>query len=269
MFSKSAPWLLMLLLLVPFACGEAPQESSRTALKSARPLQTEMEADRQPDEKGLDLENRKIIKTGDIEFQTSSLSKTRNRINEAINQSEGYISSENESTYDGRVQQRIVIRVPADNFDRLVAAVTQGVGKFDRKHIEARDVTEEFLDITARLRIKKETEKRYLQLLSKANTVKDILAIEKQISELRAEIESIEGRLKYLNDRIAYSTLTVTFYEIVSAPVGFAHKFKLGIQNGWNNFVWFLVGIVNIWPFIILGIMGIVGIRFYIKRKKK
>ena len=163
----------------------------------------------------------------------------------------------------------MVIRVSADSFDALVKDVTNGVKKFDQKRIDARDVTEEFLDITARLKIKKETEQRYRQLLARANSVKDILAIERQIEVLRSDIESIEGRLKYLKNQVSFSTLTVTFYETVSTPMGFAAKFATGLKNGWNNFVWFLVGIVNIWPFILLGIGGVFGIRFYRKRRKK
>jgi len=237
--------------------------------KSALVEQEQVSADKPLNNKQFEIKDRKIIKTGNIEFQTTRLTNTRTRINDAIQKYNGYISSEDENTYADRIQQHIVIRVPAQHFDLLISDITKGVKKFDQKHIEARDVTEEFIDITSRLKIKKETETRYRQLLSRANTVKDILAIESQIDKIRADIESIEGRLKYLENRIGYSTLAITFYEMVSSPVGFTHKFKLGIKNGWNNFIWLLVGIVNIWPFILLGLMSIFGIRQYRKRKKK
>ncbi|MCJ7772191.1 MAG: DUF4349 domain-containing protein [Desulfobacterales bacterium] len=269
MYRRTHKWFCLIFILILFGCAKEGEETRGILSKSALREQETAQTNTPSNDKQLEIIDRKIIKNGNIEFQTTSISETRTRINEAINKCDSYISSEDESTYNDRIQQRIVIKVPADKFDFLVSEITKGVKKFDQKHIEARDVTEEFLDITLRLSIKKETEKRYLQLLSKANTVKDILSIEKQVNELRSEIESIEGRLKYLENQIAYSTLTITFYEIVSTPVGFSNKFTLGLKNGWNNFVWFLVGIVNIWPFLLLGLIGIIGIRQYTKRKKK
>ena len=73
--------------------------------------------------------------------------------------------------------------------------------------IDSQDVTEEYIDITARLKTKKELEARYLELLKKANKVEEIVSIEKEIGNLRSDIESIEGRLRYINNAVAYSTL--------------------------------------------------------------
>ncbi|MBW1848314.1 MAG: DUF4349 domain-containing protein [Deltaproteobacteria bacterium] len=260
--------LCIIFVLILFGCAKEAEEPHGVMSKSALVEQEKTDSHKPLNNKHLEIKDRRIIKSGNIEFQTTSLSKTRSLINEAIRKYNGYISSEDEYTYTDRIQQHIVIRVPAEHFDFLIADITKGVKKFDRKHIEARDVTEEFLDISLRLKIKKETERRYRQILTRASTVKDILAIENQIGKIRAEIESIEGRLKYLENRVGYSTLTITFYETVSAPVGFAHKFKLGLKNGWNNFVWFLVGIVNIWPFLLLGLIGIIIINQYRKRRR-
>jgi len=258
--------LLFVLLLLGCAKEEAPREVlSKTKLSEQNATETNAPSQNQPPV----IQDRKIIKTGTIEFQTQNLSDVRQKIDNAIKRYNGYIANEQESSYNNRIQQHVVIRVPADNFDSLIKDISKGVKKFDEKRIDAQDITEEFLDITARLKIKKETEQRYRQLLARANTVKDILAIEKQIGELRADIESIEGRLKYLENQVSYSTLTVIFYEIISSPIGFGQKFKLGLLNGWNNFIWFLVGIVNIWPFILLVIGGLFSIRFYRKRRKK
>lgn len=261
--------LVFIFMLLMVGCAKESEQPAEVMSKSALRENDATRAPSPPKNSRLQIKDRKIIKTGFIEFQTASLSKARKQIDHAINKYNGYISNEQETSYNDRIQQRIVVRVPADKFDSLVADATKGIKKFDQKRIDAHDVTEEFLDITARLKIKKGTEQRYLQLLAKAKTVKDILAIEKQIESLRSDIESIEGRLKYLKSQIAYSTLTVTVYEKVSTPVGFTYKFKSGLKNGWNNFVWFLVGIINIWPFILFGIAGIFGIKFYRKRKKK
>ncbi len=262
-------WFCLIFIFILFGCAKEEAEAPQGILsKSALREQETVQPDKPSNGNNLEIKGRKIIKNGYIEFQTTSISETRSRVNDAVNKYNGYISSEDETTLDDRIQQRIVIRIPADKFDSLISEITSGVEKFDQKHIEATDVTEEYLDIHIRLRIKKETESRYRQLLARASTVKDILDIEKQIDELRSEIESIEGRLKYLENQIAYSTLTVTFYEMISTPVGFNNKFKFGLKNGWNNFVWFLVGVVNIWPFLILGLIGVISVITYRKNKK-
>ena len=106
-----------------------------------------------------------------------------------------------------------------------------------------------------------------MDILKQAKTVTDILEIEKQIGQLRSEIESVEGRMKYLENQISLSTLTMTFYENISNETEFVRKFKTGFSNGWNNLIWFFVYLTNIWPFILLGLGLIIGLRIYKKKK--
>ncbi len=210
---------------------------------------------------------RKLIKEGYIEFETDNLNSTRKTIFEAVKKYKGYVSSDQEFKSPGRKSNTVVIRVPADNFDNLLKDATQGVEKFESKEIKVKDVTEEFLDIQARLKTKKELENRFVDLLKEAKNVTEILEIEKQIGQLRSEIESIEGRLKYLQDKISLSTLTMTFYERIPNETEFGQKFKNGFKNGWDNLILFFVVLTNIWPFILIGLGLIIGIRFYRKRK--
>lgn len=210
---------------------------------------------------------RKLIKEGRVEFESTSLNATRETIFEAINRYNGYISSDQERNLPGRKSNTIIIRVPANDFDNLLIDATQGVDKFESKAIDIKDVTEEFLDVEARLKTKKELEQRFIELLKEAKNVTEILEIEKQIGLLRSDIESIEGRLKYLQDQVSYSTLTMTFYERIPNETEFGLKFKNGLNNGWGNLIWFFVLLTNIWPFILIGFGLLFGIRIY-RRKK-
>jgi hypothetical protein len=211
--------------------------------------------------------DRKLIKEGRVEFETDNVNTTRKTIFEAVNKYKGYVSSDQEFKSTGRKSNTVIIRVPADKFDNLLSDATIGVEKFDSKEINVKDVTEEFLDIQARLKTKKELELRYIDLLKQAKNVIEILEIEKQIGQLRSDIESIEGRLKYLQDRVSFSTLTMTFYETIPNKTEFGQKFKNGFRNGWDNLIWFFVVLTNIWPFILIGLGLIFGIRLYRKRK--
>ena len=211
---------------------------------------------------------RKLIKNGEIEFETENLSETQEKIFKAIKKFNGYSSSENEYKNEHEISSRIVIRVPSDNFDKLIQEITFGVDRFDRKEIYVKDVTEEFLDIEARLKTKKELENKYLEILKKASSVTDILEVEKQIGELRSEIESFEGRLKYLKNQVSFSTLTVRVYEPISKQIEFSKKFKNGFKNGWDNLILFFVALVNIWPFLFIIFGILILVRTWKKRKR-
>ena len=212
---------------------------------------------------------RKLIKNGEVEFESENLTETRKNIFKTIKKFNGYSSSDNEYKNSNEISNSITIRVPSENFDNLLNEITVGVTKFDRKEITIKDVTAEFLDIEARLKTKKELENRYLEILKKANTVTEILEVEKQIGGLRSEIESIEGRLKFLNSQISFSTLNIRIYETISNQTEFGKKFKNGFKNGWENLILFFVFLVNVWPFILIILGILILIRIWRKRKQK
>jgi len=212
---------------------------------------------------------RKLIKEGHVEFETNDLNTTRRNIFEAVERHNAFVSSDREYKSTGRMGNTVVIRVPAEKFDNLYKDAIQGVERFENKEIFVRDVTEEFIDIQARLKTQKELESRYIELLKQARNVPEILEIEKQIGLLRSEIESIEGRLKYLQNQVSFSTLTMTFYESIPNRTEFAKKFKNGFRIGKENLIWFFVALIYFWPFILIGIGIFIGLKFYRRRNKK
>lgn len=221
------------------------------------------------DVKEIISEQRKLIKNGTIAFETKDIGDTKARIDRAVVAHKAYVSNEQVFEEYERTNHMLVIRVDSKNFDKLVNDICNGVEKFDTKTIDVNDVTEEYLDVQARLKTKKELEARYLELLKKATRVGEILEIEQQISYLRSEIESTEGRLRYMNDRIDFSTLTVTFYKKSDTrKTGFGELFAKGFMNGINALIWFFVGLVNIWPFILIVLVTIWLIRRHIRRKR-
>jgi hypothetical protein len=108
-----------------------------------------------------------------------------------------------------RGDQEITIRVPRERFDEAIKKV-EGTGDVIHRDISAQDVTDEFLDTEVRLKNARAMRDRLQQLLERA-TVKDALEIEKELGRITQEIEQMEGRLKVLKDKIAYSTITATF----------------------------------------------------------
>lgn len=259
---------ILLLASIIFAC-EAGTESGETSFAFAGDVDftdeeiNEIPTTQQPSEETI---QRKLVKTAKIEFQTNNLTDSRKTILQSVKKFKGYISNESEYQLGGQATINLTVRVPGEDFDAFIASSTSGVENFDRKEINTRDVTEEFVDLQARAKTKKELEQRYHQILEKANTVDDILKIENQIGVLRADIESMEGRMKYLSNQVSLSTVSFEFYEELPVPIDQQSRFGAALINGWKGAVSFLVVLVNLWPVLILTILVIVLLKF---RKKK
>jgi hypothetical protein len=216
------------------------------------------EADHPGDNSPELVSERKVIKRGEIRFQTRSIQETTSFITKNVNELKGYISSDNIYNSDDRITQRIEIRIPADSFDDLLLRISESAKKIDFKNVQVQDVTEEYIDVETRIKTKKELESRYRALLAKASTVEEILSIEKELGTLRSDIESIEGRLKYLKDQVSLSTLSVEYYELTRSTLNFSSKLGHAVVSGWKLLLGFIVGLVNLWPFIIIIVLIIV-----------
>jgi hypothetical protein len=209
---------------------------------------------------------RKLIKTGSIDFEVDNAVKTKASIAGLVKEFNGYISSDEQNNYSGATRYSQVARIPSDKLDDFLAKVEGLAKNVDAKNISTQDVTEEFIDVETRLSTKKELEARYHQILKQAKTVKDILEVETQLNNVRAEIESMEGRLKYLTNQTSFSTLTITFYQTISGNYGFTYRFFSSFGNGWDNLLDFIIGLLNAWPFVI--IVGAV-VWFFIRWRRK
>lgn len=211
---------------------------------------------------------RKLIKTGFIEFETEDIKKTRETIENLVTKYQAYISQEDEQHFHSNIRQTISIRIPKENFDNLLNEITAGIKKLDNKNITVEDVTEEFVDSLARLKVKKETEQTYLKILSQAKTVKDILEVQNQIQDLRSDIEAIEGRLRYLQKSVNYSTLNISMYQIINSSIArpsFFTKALNAVKEGIGLFSDIIIGILYLWIFILI----IIAVAVIIIKKRR
>ena len=216
--------------------------------------------------------NAKIIKTANLRFETSDLEKTQAQIMGVIQRYNGYVQSDNAGKNYTQHYHNLSLRVPTKNFQDVLDGIAKGVTQFDEKTISQQDVTEEFIDIQARLKAKRALEDRYLSLLVKAKNVKEMLEIERELSKIREQIERAEGRLKYLGNKVSMSTLHIQFYKTIvetKTGVSYGNKLTNALKNGWNGITSFFIGLVSVWPFIILVILSVAILRRYaIKRKQ-
>jgi hypothetical protein len=212
---------------------------------------------------------RKVIKKGNISFTSDNLDATEVVIKTALSANGGYISEETSNESDYNASRKMIVRIPAAQFDVFLKDISDKAGKLESKNITTEDVTTEFLDLTAHIRIKQALEERYYELLQHCKTMDAIIQMEKQLNEVRTEIETAQGRLNYLSGLTTYSTLTISFYApntyIAEKPT-FGAKIKTAFGNGWKFILQFIISITTIWPLFIFVVLGWYGYRF-IKRK--
>lgn len=109
----------------------------------------------------------------------------------------------------------IVIRIPADRFERAVADLTSGeLGKVTRRGFSGQDVSQEFVDLESRLRHLRAQEAVLLKLMAKARSIGDTLVVQQQLSQVQLQIEEITGRLRYLKNQTAFGTIAVHLSEV-------------------------------------------------------
>lgn len=223
-----------------------------------------------------EINKKKIIKDGRLRVKVLELEKAKNWIDTLVINNDGYYSNEEFNNSDNESSFHLKIRIPSNRFEKFIIDIESGKGEIIYKKIDARDVTDQFIDLETRLKNKKNYLIKYSELLEKAKTVKDILEIEDKIRVLEEEIESVEGRLKYLNDLVAYSTLDLYLtkdkdFKFKSAKrAKFTEKLKQSLSKGWFGFVDFILFIIKMWPFwIVLSIILYVWKKIKYKRKNK
>lgn len=212
-----------------------------------------------------------VIKNANLAFETDDLEATAKRINAAAQKFGAQLQSDSENNNGYSLSRILVLRIPVNKFDLFIDEVAKGVTYFDRKEISAQDVTEEYVDLDARIKAKKTLEARYLELLKKANKVSEMLEIEKELSAIREEIEAHEGRLRYLKSRVAMSTVVIEFYkhteQQAGATVSYGSKMWNAIKSGFNGISTFFIGVLYLWPFILIFVIVFILIRRRIRKK--
>jgi hypothetical protein len=271
--------LLLFNLLLLSACDGSNRMgmsdySAANDMSEMKMATTEVDASTQAATQSVSV-SKKIIKNGNINFQSKSIADDYRRIQEFLPKFDAYIENENQSKGYDQLNYSLTLRVPAEQYDSLFSAIVKMAYKLENKNSSIQDVTAQYYDLEQRIANKKALEARYIDLLKQTTNIKDILEIERSLNEIRTEIEGMEGQFKYLSSQISLSTLSVYFYEIMpiaedSYPrKSFGARVLNGLHGGWQGFLSFVVGLVTLWPFILIALTGIYTIRKVRSRLRK
>ena len=225
----------------------SPQENGPDKVK-----QTQQEIITKPDW------DKRIIKTATLNLEIKDYNTYNFSLREKIKQTGGYVAQEQQTQSDYKIENSITIKVPVDQFDNAVNLITVSVKELNEKKIASQDVTTEVVDTKSRLEAKKQVRLKYLDLLKQAKNMEEILSVQSEINRIQEEIESAAGRIEFLSHSSSFSTIHLTFYQVLNAAAidgdkpSFAMRFTNAFQFGWNWIGELSIGIVSIWPLLLL-----------------
>ena len=221
----------------------------------------------------FDPASRLIVRTGQASIEVDSLESSMAQLRRIVQRVGGFVADA--SIQSGRNQLRsatLELKVPASRFDELTEGL-EPLGRLQFVNVGAEDVSEEFVDLTARVANGRRLEDRLVELLrTRTGKLQDVLSVERELARVREEIERMEGRLRFLKTSAQLSTLSVNLYEpppIVASHPGssvIAEAFK----TAWRNFVGVMAGAIAslgfVVPVVVLGWGGLIIAKKYRRR---
>lgn len=259
--------------------SEAASERAQAPPKSAADMEAPAGEDSTLPDVSQAAVSRKIIRTGDIDLEVEDVQQTMSRISEVTRKAGGYVGDSNVYESEGGLKRgSITVRVPADRFETLFEQFrTFGAdGTAVSYRQSAEDVTEEWVDLEARIENKTKQEKSLQNHLEREAELSDILAVEQELYRVRGEIERLEGRMRYLKNQVSLSTITVNLDEIPQAGIGGSKAWRIGyhLRNAWQSLVdfvrWLVIAIIYV---VIVGapvyIPIILLVRWIVRRRRR
>ena len=263
-------------------------ESSKIAMDSAQTKSensaafSREETKKEPTEKtNLEVPNQMVIYQADLQLRVKRFEKTVQILEGKVEKYGGYIAESNVNK-EGKEQLSgsIKIRIPQNHFQDFLQDAEGQAAEVIQRDITGQDVTEEYVDLGARLKSKRVVEERLTSFMKGATKTEDLLKISADLAAVQEEIETIEGKMKFLENQTSLSTINITLYEnkvivpnIEKDNLNTWEKTKKQFMKSMNILLATLSGLVvffigNLPIIIILAVIAIL-IFLYIKKVKK
>lgn len=196
---------------------------------------------------------RKIIRNAEMSLESENPEQAQQQITSIAESKGGFVVESQQSSSDVRSTTRdtvtMTVRVPAEKFAETLEEIRKTADRIVVETVKGQDVTEEFIDIEAQLRAKRALEAQFMDIMKRAATVEDALSVQRQLAEVRGEIERIEGRKRFLENQSALSTIKVrlqTAKVFASSSDGFWDRLSDSVGNGLDIALNFVLGLVTL-----------------------
>lgn len=225
---------------------------------------------------------RKIIRNGNLVLEVPAPSETQSRIFSIAETRGGFVVTSEMSQQDTNDKSKptqsvtLVVRVPALQFEQAMAEIRSAATRVLGDKRTGQDVTEEFIDLEARVKNQRALEGQFLEIMKRANKVEEALDVQTQLADVRTEIEKIEGRKRFLENQSTLSTINVTLQtptQIVNATgfmFGIRSAFSDGVDAAAEIILVLIRAVVTVLPILILIVLpaGLIA-RFILKRARR
>src|SRR5256714_1478123 len=220
--------LILSLALAMFAmsCSQSRQDGTAVAQLERTHVEAKPQTSNPPAEKTSLIEldkaasttealDRKILRNADITIEAASTTEAQYRVTEIAEAHGGFVITseakqrENLEPTKRTFDIKLVARVPSVEFGAALEEIKKLAGNIPEAHIASQDVTEDFIDLEARIKTQKALELQFLEIMKQAKKVDDALEVQRQLAEVRNDIEKLEGRKRFLENRSSLSTITV------------------------------------------------------------
>ncbi len=264
--------------------NSAPQELElKESVRAQSPILAQVSLNQADQSQSMaEAMNRKIIRNAELTLEVGAPAEVQRKITSIAESLGGFVvTSEAKLRQIGDSKQELevnlVIRVPATQFGSALDQIRSTGSRVLQEKMTGQDVTEEFIDLEARIKTQKALELQFLEIMKQASKVPDALEVQRQIAEVRTEIEKLEGRKRFLENRASLSTITVSLQSpnaIVVNTSGFGRHIRQAIADSVEvaiAIVLFLIRFVIVMiPILILVILpGWLLARFVFRRARK
>lgn len=294
---KSPIILLLALLSFSLSCSSSEQMArfNVTAQKDVPPKADVAKTDNygaptqkvslnDVDKATAEAADRKIIRNADITIEVPSTTNAQHEVTSIAESHGGFVvTSEAKQRESNDPAQRtldikLVVRVPSNQFGRAFDEIKKLAGNTPSEQVTSQDVTEDFIDLEARIKTQKALEVQFLEIMRGANKIADALEVQRQIADVRTEIEKLEGRKRFLENRSSLSTINVNIQTpkpvIAVTESGFRQSLREAVSDSVSLasdmvlfFARFVIMMVPVSLFVFLP-SGLV-IRYMVRRAKR
>ncbi|MFH1003183.1 MAG: DUF4349 domain-containing protein [Chloroflexota bacterium] len=220
-------------------------------------------------------QERLIVRNGYLSLVVNDVITARDEITRIATGVDGYVVSSQIRGEGLETRGDIAIRVPDDQFEAVLTKLRQLAVRVSSESTDSQDITEEYIDLQARLSNAQATEQQYLALLDRATTVEDILKIYDNLSRVRSEIEQLKGRIKYLEQSSSTSLINAhlepaaTAGALVKPGWSALEKLKSAVRGIAAFGQW--LGTVVIWLLVFSPVWGTIGalVWWFNRRRRK
>ena len=301
--------LILATLLIISSCEQTSRKESIQNLEEVDLESAYAETSLQPNDEGNSPQktslspatNHKLIKTVNMRLKVASVEKDLEYINDQATKLGGYVADYDQKMNKNTVKTRkitsdtlehtiglqleatMVVKIPTEKLEQFLDLIESKALVIEYKASKVEDVTEKMLDLNTRKETKLRIEKKYINLIeNKTGKLEEVLAVEAKIDQIREEIEAMEGKLKYLNQRVAFSTIHLSLYQepihqtavaaierVTDYEDGFGVKVKNAFLSGWNLFKELIIALFYLWPLIAITTIILGYLRFKKQFKAK